>query len=99
MFKSLKILGCELANIKQLHGLPQTEVDALRGIEEVSSKDKDHTIKSLFSKDSRSEQALKPTWDSRLCLDAVNLNERRLTCIDLKHKVEEKLREITKGVH
>ena len=87
-----------MAETKTLHGLPQTEVDALRGIKEVSSKDKDQTIRSLFDKDSRAEQELEPTWESRLCLDAVNLNERRLTCKDLKAKVEKKLKERTQGL-
>lgn len=92
LFNVLKELGSKLAETKNQHSLPLSEIESLKSIKEVSCEDKDHTIKSLFSRDSRAERALEPTWDSRLRLDAVNLNERRLTCRDLKSKVEEKLK-------
>lgn len=93
----LKNLGEEISDIKKQHVLSESDVDNLKRISNVSSKGKEGTIRSKFSLDSPSEKTLNPSWISRFRLDSINLYERILTCQDLRIKVQEKLREITKG--
>jgi len=82
---------------KQQYSLPNSEVDILQSIQNVESAG-DETIRSLFPKDSPSETTLDSSWSSRLSLDSVNLEERILTCKDIKDKVGQRIRQITQGV-
>jgi len=75
--------------------LAPAEFDTLRTIEDVKPAG-DDTIRSLFRRDSQAERALEATWEARLRLDSVHLNERVLTCKGLKGTVEQRLRELTK---
>lgn len=69
----LKELGDKISITKQQHSLSEYEIKTLQSISDISSKGKDETIRSLFSKDCPSEKFLNPTWISRFRLDSINL--------------------------
>lgn len=96
IFAKLKQLGSELEGVKQQVNLADQELAKLAA--QYAKESENKLIKSMFPQDDAAEAKLQPTFIDRFRLDALQLQQRAITCDDIKADFFKRIQERTKGL-
>jgi hypothetical protein len=96
IFAKLNQLGSELEGVKKQVNLADQELATLAA--QYAKESENKLIKSMFPQDDAAEATMQPTFIDRFRLDALQLQQRALTCDDIKADFFKRIQERTKGL-